>query len=101
MSLISRVSRSVLSRAMLAIDCARGVRSPRVPPASRPSDPRIEVSGVRSSWLTTERNSFFIRSTSRRCVTSRKTTTAPRTTSSSRIGLAVISTGKLSPSVRM
>ncbi len=99
MSLISRVSRSVLSSAMLAMDWARGVRSPSVPPASSPSEPRIEVSGVRSSWLTTERNSFFIRSTSRRWVTSRKTTTAPRTTSSSMIGLAVISTGKVSPSV--
>ena len=81
MSLIIRVSRSVLSSARPAIDAARGDRSPRVPPASRPREPRIEVSGVRSSWLTTERNSFFIRSTSRRWVTSRKTTTAPRVTS--------------------
>ena len=78
-SLIRRVSRSVLCSAIVTIGPARGVSSPSLPPASRPREPRIEVSGVRSSWLTTERNSFFIRSTSRRWVTSRKTTTAPRT----------------------
>ena len=60
----------------------------------------MEVSGVRSSWLTTERNSSFIRSTSRRCVTSRKTTTAPRISSSSTSGEAVISTGNVDPSAR-
>ena len=67
---------------------------------SIPSDPSIEVSGVRSSWLTVDRNSSLIRSTSRRCVTSRKTTTAPVTRSSFSIGLAVSSTGKQVPSVR-
>ena len=107
MSLISRVSRSVLSSATFAIDCAAGASGPSAPAASRPREPRIEVSGVRSSWLTTETNSFFIRSTSRRWVMSRKTTTAPRTTSSSSrsssrstSGLAVISTGKVCPSAR-
>ena len=49
--------------------------SPTAPPASSPSDPRIDVNGVRSSWLTTETNSSFIRSTSWRWVTSRNTAT--------------------------
>ena len=55
----------------------RGSAHPSAPPAISPSEPRIAVSGVRSSWLTIETNSLFSRSTSRRWVTSRKTTTAP------------------------
>jgi len=35
------------------------------------SEPMIEVSGVRSSWLSVEVNSFFTRSASRCAVTSR------------------------------
>ncbi len=101
MSLISRVSRSLLSRAMSTIRPALGANGPRAPPESSPSAPRIEVSGVRSSWLTIETNSLFIRSTSRRWVTSRKTTTAPVTASPSMSGVAVTSTGICSPSARV
>ena len=61
----------------------------------------MEVSGVRSSWLTIDTNSLFIRSTSRRWVTSRNTTTAPVTCSSSISGVAVTSTGIWSPSARV
>jgi hypothetical protein len=60
----------------------------------------MAVSGVRSSWLTTETNSSFMRSTSRRSVTSRKVTTAPAIRSSSTIGVQVNSTGKRWPSAR-
>jgi hypothetical protein len=35
---------------------------PAALPISRPSEPEIEVSGVRSSWLTVETNSSFSRS---------------------------------------
>ena len=35
---------------------------PRMPEESRPSAPRMEVSGVRSSWLTVEMNSSLRRS---------------------------------------
>jgi hypothetical protein len=64
MSLISRVSRSLLSTAIETMRSACGVSSTRAPLEISPNDPRIEVIGVRSSWLTTDRNSFFIRSTS-------------------------------------
>ncbi len=97
---MSRVSRSVLCTATRTSEAALSGSSPTRPPASSPSEPRIEVSGVRSSWLTTERNSSFMRSTSRRWVTSRKTTTAPRTSASSSRGAAVISTGNEVPSAR-
>ena len=101
MSLISRVSRSLLSTAIETIRSACGVSATSAPLRESPSEPRIEVSGVRSSWLTTETNSFFIRSTSWRWVTSRNTTTAPVIRSSSISGLAVISTGNDVPSARM
>nr|WP_230207942.1 hypothetical protein [Microlunatus sp. Gsoil 973] len=93
MSLTSRPSRSVLSRAMPIIRRACGDNAPSRSPDSRPSDPRIAVSGVRSSWLTTETNSCFIRSTSRREVMSRKTITAPGVLVSLCSGLDVTSTG--------
>ena len=99
MSLMSRISRSQLRSAIVITRSACvGAVSTSVP--SMPSEPRIEVSGVRSSWLTMERNSSFIRSTSRRCVTSRNTTTAPVMRSSLSTGVAVSSTGKVLPSVR-
>jgi len=44
---------------------------PAVPPARRPSEPEIEVSGVRSSWLTVETNSVFICSMRLRSLMSR------------------------------
>ena len=97
-SLISRVRRSLLSIAISIIRVAGGASSPSAPPASSPNDPRIAVSGVFSSWLTKETNSFFIRSTSRRRVTSRNTTTTPRTPVPSTIGLALTSTGTSRPS---
>ena len=99
-SLISRASRSLLTRAMSTIRPAGAVSSPSAPPAISPSEPRIAVSGVRSSWLTMETNSLFIRSTSRRWVTSRNTTTAPIARPSSISGVAVTSTGTDSPSAR-
>ena len=99
-SLINRVSRSLLTRAISTIRPAGAVSSPIAPPAISPSEPRIAVSGVRSSWLTIETNSLFSRSTSRRWVTSRKTTTAPIARSSSISGVAVTSTGTARPSAR-
>ena len=99
-SLISRVSRSLLTSAISTICAADGVSLPSAPPAIRPREPRIAVSGVRSSWLTMETNSLFIRSTSRRWVTSLKTTTAPIACSSSISGVAVTSTGMDRPSAR-
>ena len=102
-SLIRRVSRSLLSNAISTILVAGGASSPSAPPARSPSEPRIAVSGVFSSWLTNETNSFFIRSTSRRRVTSRNTTTTPRTLDASprgsAIGLALTSTGTSRPSL--
>ena len=58
-----RTSRSVLLIAIDSMRSACGGMSPSTPPASRPSEPRIDVSGVRSSWPTTEMNSSFMRST--------------------------------------
>ncbi len=100
MSLIRRTRRSVFSTAIWVIRCARSGSGPRTPLSSRPSEPRIEVSGVRSSWLTTDVNSFLVRSIMRRSVTSRKTTTAPRMHPSCTIGVLVYSTGKDVPSLR-
>ncbi len=61
MSVISRVSRS-LSRTMMARNCWRCARSSSGS-SNRVSDKeRIEVSGVRSSWLTLLTNSPFSRS---------------------------------------
>ena len=91
-----------MRRTSRSVFCARDVAparracsgsSPSMPPASSPSEPRMEVSGVRSSWLTMETNSSFIRSTSRRSVTSRKVTTAPVMLPSSSIGVLAYSTG--------
>jgi hypothetical protein len=49
---------------------AMGGKSPATPPQTRPSEPRMEVSGVRSSWLTVETNSLFMRSMRLSSVTS-------------------------------
>ena len=68
--------RTTLRSATETISRASGVSGPSTPPERRPSEPRIEVSGVRSSWLTVETNSRLSRSTSCRCVTS---TTLPAT----------------------
>lgn len=72
MSLIRRVSRSLPRRAVATIFPAIGDRSPVSPSLSNSSAPRIEVSGVRSSWLTAETNSLFIRVIAKRSVVSRK-----------------------------
>ena len=53
--------------------------SPATPPASSPSEPRIEVRGVRSSWLTTDTKWSFMRSASLRRVTSMPSTMTPST----------------------
>jgi hypothetical protein len=79
MSLMSRMSRSVLLTATSTMRVARSVIGPSKPAARRPSDPRMLVSGVRSSCETTEMNSSFMRSTLRCSVMSRKLTTAPVT----------------------
>ena len=100
MSLIRRTSRSVFSTAISIIRWPFSGSAPSTPDSSRPSEPRIEVSGVRSSWLTTEVNSSLARSSSRRSEMFLKTTTAPVTLPSSTIGVDVYSTGKLVPSLR-
>ncbi|MCR5873845.1 hypothetical protein LRS10_06430 [Phenylobacterium sp. J426] len=76
MSLISRTSRRLLLSAMPISRPARSGSSPATPPASSPSEPAIEVSGVRSSWLTVETNSALACSARRRSVQSRITATA-------------------------
>ena len=77
MSLISRTSRSELVRAMRSRFVAFSLVSPRMPEVSSPSAPRIEVSGVRSSWLTVEMNSSLSRSRAKRWLISRKLSTEP------------------------
>ncbi len=57
MSLISRISRSVFCIAIRRRSCPFGGTSPTFPPSISPSAPRMEVSGVRSSWLTVETKS--------------------------------------------
>ena len=66
MSLISRTRRSVFCTAIWIIRCARSGSGPSTPLSSSPSEPRIDVSGVRSSWLTTDVNSSLTCSSSRR-----------------------------------
>ena len=70
MSLTRRTSRSVFSRAIATISRASSGSSPATPASSSPSEPRIEVSGVRSSWPTTDSSSSLIRSISLRSVMS-------------------------------
>lgn len=67
-----RIRRSVLLRAIFTNSAAFGASPPKTPPSSSPSEPRMDVNGVRSSWLTVETNSFFILSSRRRSVMSRK-----------------------------
>ena len=62
MSPTSRTSRWLFRWATSRSWAAFGDSSFARPAASSPSEPWIEVSGVRSSWLTTEMNSSFIRS---------------------------------------
>ncbi len=101
MSLISRTRRSVLLTAISSMRCPFSAIGPSKPLLRRPSAPRMDVNGVRSSWLTVDTNSPFRRSMARRSVTSRNVTTAPRLfPSSSRIAVAEYSTGKLVPSGR-
>src|ERR1035438_4968324 len=52
MSLISRTRRSEFDRAIRSRLAAFPFTSPRVPDESRPRAPRMDVSGVRNSWLT-------------------------------------------------
>ena len=73
-SLSKRIRRSVLLTAMLIIRWPRGESGPSTPPSSKPSEPRMLVSGVRSSWPRTDKSSSFIRSTARRSLTSRMST---------------------------
>ena len=70
-SLSKCASRCALSTAMPTTRCPRGESGPSTPPASRPSEPRMLVSGVRSSWPTTDNSSSFMRSIARRSPTSR------------------------------
>ena len=56
-----RMRRSLFSRAMRTKSSDSPGSSPTTPSAISPSEALIEVSGVRSSWLTVEMNSFFMR----------------------------------------
>ena len=71
MSFTSEMSRAQLRSAMATISRASSDRSPSTPPESRLSEPRMEASGVRSSWLTVETNSCLSFSTACRSDTSR------------------------------
>ena len=82
-----RTSRSELVRAMRSRLAALSLTSPRMPEESRPSAPRMEVSGVRSSWLTVEMNSSLSRSRALRWLMSRKLSTEPEKRPWSRIGV--------------
>jgi hypothetical protein len=66
MSLIRRMSRSVLVEAMRSRFCALASTLPSSPAESRPSAPRMLVSGVRSSCETVEMNSSLTVSRSER-----------------------------------
>ena len=99
MSLISRMSRSAFCRAMRASSFAFGGNSPTAPASMRPSEPRIDVNGVRSSCETMETNSLLSRSISFRSVMSR--TTQPRPAwSRYKMPLIVSSTSNVPPSLR-
>jgi len=75
--------------------------SSSAPSSSASTNPRIDVSGVRSSCPTTETNSSFMRSISRRSVMSLKVTTMPLVSPlSSWIGVLLNSTGNVVPSLR-
>ena len=100
MSLISRTSRSELLTAMRSRLAAFSLTSPTNPAESSPRAPRIEVSGVRSSWLTVEMNSSFMRSSAYRWLISLKLSTLPTTLPPSCIGVSENSTGKEVPSLR-
>ncbi len=81
-----RTRRSAFWVAICTIRSPCGESGPSLPDASSPSDPRMEVSGVRSSWLTTDTSSSLMRSTSpRRRMSSRSwisvTTLAARSVS--------------------
>jgi hypothetical protein len=73
--------------------------SPAAPPTIRLSEPPIEVSGVRSSWLTVEMNSVCIRSICFRSVMSWMNTTNMCRLPAS-IAPTEISAGKVLPSFR-
>ncbi len=70
MSLMSRTRRSVFCTAISTMRRPFSGSSPSTPDSNSPSEPRIDVSGVRSSWLTTEVNSSFARSAARDAVMS-------------------------------
>ena len=88
MSLIKRTSRWLLLWAMARSRLAGSGNGPAAPPASSPSEPAIEVIGVRNSWLTVATNSSFMRSWRLRVVMSRTNTTNMRR---SPIGMSAIS----------
>ena len=73
--------------------------SPATPLLISPSDPMIEVSGVLSSWLTVEMNSFFMRSIFLRSVMSRTMPVNMRF-SPRFISLTASSSGNVPPSLR-
>ena len=68
-----RTRRSEFSFAMSIRRDAFAGSSSATPAASRPSEPEIEVSGVRSSWLTVDTKPDLRRSTSSRAEMSRTT----------------------------
>ena len=70
-SLIKSSSRCPLRSAIMVNSTTSFSKSPRTPEFMSCSEPMIEVSGVRSSWLSVDVNSFFRRSASSSWVISR------------------------------
>ena len=101
-SSIRRLSRWLFLWAIAIMPLARSGRGPAMPPATRPREPLIEVSGVRSSWLTVDTNSVFMRSMRLRSVMSDAMTMKPSRLPSGRCsGLLLSSTQKLPPTLRL
>ena len=78
MSLMRRMRRSVLVRAMRSRFWDLESTVPMTPAERRPSDPRMLVSGVRSSCETVEMNSSLMVSSSDRRVSRESESAAPR-----------------------
>ncbi|MNT37490.1 hypothetical protein D3C72_1736290 [compost metagenome] len=72
-SLINSLRCRLLSWAIVSICCMPAGTAPRMPALIRLREPAMAVSGVRSSWLTVETNSFFMRSMRLRSLMSRIT----------------------------
>ena len=76
-SFTNRISRSAFRRAISSSSRGADSSGPAAPASSRDNDVFTDVIGVRSSWLTTETNSDFARSTATSWVTFRYSTICP------------------------